>query len=148
MGSAVSAATFANGVLNLGKVKLTLQDVENIFDYSNVKVLNGDKTTRLGNLLGVDSWEVNPDTKTATFGDSITINGISENATADDFEFADEKTVIISANALSKDSTVTISDGYTLALADNVAIPSATSATWKISGTTATLSSGDRKSVV
>ena len=46
-------------------------------------------------------------------------------------------TVTISKSALNK-KTVTVSDGYTLALADDVTEPTTTAAHWELSGTTAT----------
>ena len=88
------------------------------------------------------SWKISG--TTATYGTNsktlVTVSGINKNATVSNFSL-DGKTVTLSANALGT-SKVTISNGYTLALADDVATPSATSAAWKVSGTTATLSSG------
>ena len=137
LNSAISDATFDEdkGVLTLGNVQLTLEGVKDIYSYANTQVISGDQSVRLGKLLGLLEWDVTG--TTATYGKEITITGVNPKATADDFELDGVNTVTISANALSKGSTVTISDGYNLALADDVKQSEETEPVWKVSGTTA-----------
>ncbi len=76
----------------------------------------------------------------ATEGDTlITVEGLSTAANSSHISL-NGTTVTISANALNKNNTVTIPDGYTLALGENVAVPTETSsdATWTVSKGTAT----------
>ena len=135
----VDDATFNNGVLTLGTNVLTLQNVTegNIENYVAAKIQNGTVTTTLGDMLGILYWKV--ENGIATYGDLATITGLSSSANADDI-FSSGTTVTISANALSN-TTVSITDGYTLELDTDVVTPEATDAVWELSNGTATYNS-------
>ncbi|MBR0061143.1 MAG: hypothetical protein IJP68_06645, partial [Selenomonadaceae bacterium] len=74
---------------------------------------------------------------TATYGTTaetlITVNGVKSK----DGLSVKDKVVTVAASSLNK-GTVTISNGYTLKLADDVTTPQPTAAHWEHSGTTAT----------
>lgn len=70
----------------------------------------------------------------------MTVSGINKTATAKDFSI-DEKIVTVSANALGT-SKVTISNGYTLALDDDVKKSETKNASWSVSKGTATYKAG------
>jgi len=126
----VAAAKYKDGVLTLGNINLALSEIDDIYAFEDVKVINGTAETTLGELLtnGFE-WEV--ENGVAIYGNLITITGLSSNATADDISLEDT-TVSISANALSQSNTVNITEGYTLTLADDVVIPEVTSAEWVV----------------
>ena len=69
----------------------------------------------------------------------ITVEGLSTSATAKNLSLSGS-TVTVAANALNKDNTVTINDGYTLALGSNVTVPkkASTTGSWSVSKGTAT----------
>ena len=104
-------------------------------------VLTGAATLTTINITGKESsnnpfWILN-DT-TATYGrigaePLITVTGVKSLGGIS----LSGTTVTIAASALAE-SNVTISDGYTLALASDVAAPQSTAAGWKLNGTTAT----------
>ena len=123
------AAQFRNGILTLGNVSLTLENVEDIYSFDNVKVINGTEETTLGELLA-SGFEWIVESGTATYGNLITVEGLSADATAADIALAGN-VVTISNNALDTANTVTISDGYTLALDTDVTISEITAAEWK-----------------
>ena len=140
----VSEATFENGVLSFGNVKLTLENVSDISKFAGTKIINGDEETTLGNLADltdITGWTISG--STAKFGDLITITGLSTNATENDLSLSGT-TVTISANALDSSKTVEISDGYTLALASDVEKPETIKTAWNISNGTANYNSGGK----
>ncbi len=134
LSSAVSAADFANGVLTFGNVNLNLNGISDISNYEGVVVVNGTTRTTLGDLLTPTGWKVS--NGVATFGNLITISGLSTSATADDISLND-KTVTISANALNQNNTVTITSGYTLQLGSDVTTPQTGDTSWTVSNGTA-----------
>ena len=75
--------------------------------------------------------------KTEDAGDAqITITGLNSSATVNDISLSGT-TVTIKNNALDTSKTVTISDGYTLALGSDVVTPVILSPAWQVSGGTA-----------
>lgn len=138
----VSSAQYLHGVLTMGNVSLTLADVEDIYTFNSLSVISGSSETTLGTLLESGfSWIV--ESGTATYGNLITLSGLSENATASDIVLAGT-TVTISNNALNSSNTVTVTEGYSLALDSDVTISEITSAEWKIEDTFATYIAGGR----
>lgn len=94
-----------------------------------------DAATQKLNILGKENsalnWKLNG--TTATYGNSITVTGVKSL----DGVSLNNKTVTLSNAALNQ-GTVTISDGYTLALGSDVAKSSTTAAKWTGSGSTYT----------
>jgi len=69
----------------------------------------------------------------ASAGDNFTLNGVASTS-----GLSISGNVVTVANSALNQSTVTISDGYSLALADDVVTPATSQqATWSISGNTA-----------
>ena len=71
---------------------------------------------------------------TSSGGETFTVSGI---ASTNGLTFDGDKTVTIANSALNQ-STVTVSDGYILKLANDVTISSTTAGSWASNGTTAT----------
>ena len=101
--------------------KITLVGSANNFDDNKIKFTKPVET---------NSWNLSG--TTATYGDLITVKGVKS---LDGINLSGT-TVTISKASLGT-SKVTISDGYTLALADNVS-ESTAKQSWSLSGTTAT----------
>ncbi|MBR6014315.1 MAG: hypothetical protein IK062_11145, partial [Selenomonadaceae bacterium] len=80
--------------------------------------------------------------KEATTKTLFTIEGLKKDTKASDLSLKD-KTVTLNSEALDKNQKVTISDGYTLALAKDVTQSKKFSAGFKVSGTTAKYYSKD-----
>ena len=135
LGSAITHAVFEDGVLYLGDITLNLKDVEDITAYNNMKVIvDGSEMTMEDLLRGLYEWQIS-DT-TATYANIITINGINPNAKSDDFTLK-SKTVTLKSNALSSNTTVTITEGYTLALDSKVTLSKTSNPTWTVTSGTA-----------
>ena len=83
-------------------------------------------------------WEING--TAATYGTSsnilITVSGLKNNAPVNGITLSGN--VVTLSDSVLNQVTVTISDGYTLQLADNVTKTSTTAANWSVNGTTAT----------
>ncbi len=143
-------AYYKDGVLIYGTgVKVSLSGVDDVADISNITIYNGSTRTNFGSFVTVLEWKL--EDGVASYGDLLTVSGLSANATfenltvdgkaintLDDEEIkASGKPVVISKNALDTSKVVEITDGYTLALAEDVKVGSTTDAGWIISNGTA-----------
>ena len=101
-----------------------------------IKDVDADNVIVIGEEI--PKWTI--DGTTAKFGTNkenlIVIEGLKEGVSADDFSLSG-MVVTLKASALDK-KEVTISDGYTLALADDVEKPVENAATWQITNGVAT----------
>ena len=130
-GSAYSTKKSGKDVIvTVGKGKITLLGAADLENNPSLKTLNitGKKSSSSAGSSS-SSWKL--DSTTATYGTAIKITGVKS---LDGISLSG-KVVTIAASALNK-AKVTISNGYTLALADDVAKPS-TKKAWSLSGTTA-----------
>ncbi len=143
-------AYYKDGVLIYGTgVKVSLSGVSDVADISNVTIYNGKTKTNVKNFVTALEWKI--ENGVASYGDLISIGGLSSSAswsditvdgkainTLDDEEIlATGKPVVIAATALDTSTTVTITSGYTLKLADDVTVPESVPAHWEISKGTA-----------
>ena len=129
--------TFENGVLQLGNINIELTGVEDISEFKNMTVINGNSTTNLGTLLGLPSeasWVVKDGS--AIYGDNqIIITGLSSTATENDISL-EGSTITLSANALDK-TTVKLTGDYKLALDKEVSTSAVVPEGWNITNGTA-----------
>ena len=107
-----------------------------------VYVGDGSINLRYGTLLSEVNiisekpiWRLNG--TTATYGTTDNILVTVEGVNSAEGLSLNGKVVTVAASALNR-GTVTISDGYTLQLADDVATPNYTTGNWQVNGTTAT----------
>lgn len=140
-------AYYKDGVFIYGTgVKVSLSGVDDVADISNVTIYNGSTRTNFGSFVTVLEWKL--EDGVASYGDLLTVSGLSANAsfeditvdgkainTMDDEEIkASGKPVVISANALDTSKTVSITSGYTLALNSNVTdVPKDVAQHWEVS---------------
>ena len=126
-------------------VKVSLSGVDDVADISSVTIYNGGTRTNVGNFVTVLEWKL--ENGVASYGDLINIGGLSSLATFEDITvdgkaintlddeeiLATGADIVISANALDTSTTVSITSGYTLALADGVTTPEDIPEHWEIS---------------
>ncbi|MBQ7704692.1 MAG: hypothetical protein IJT73_04580, partial [Selenomonadaceae bacterium] len=139
-------AYYKDGVLIYGTgVKVSLKGVSDVADISSVAIYNGSTRTNFGSFVTVLEWKL--ENGVASYGDLINIGGLSSLAswsdltvdgkainTMDDEEvLASGADIVISVNALDTSTTVSITSGYTLALAEDVAVPEDIPEHWEIS---------------
>ena len=117
-------------IVTVGEGKITLQGA------ANLSSVNID-----GKAPETNSWKLNG--TTATYGTSsktlVTVKGVKSTESLS----VSGKVVTVSKASLNK-KAVTISNGYTLKLGDDVKKSTSTAATWSLSNSTATYKSGKR----
>ena len=138
LNDAVERGIFDNGLLTLGNVKLTLNDVteDSISSYAAVAVTNGTTSTTLGDV--VRNWTVSNGTAIYRnlYRSLITVTGLSTEATIEDIS-VEGTLVTISSNVLNN-TTITATEGYTLAVSGEYTVPSVIAAVLNVSEGTAT----------